>query len=531
MITIVIAEAPPRFNASISDTGFDALVMELVLLGLADIDPFGNVFPELAAELPTVENGGVVVDEDAGTMEVTWKLRQDIQWADGTPVTADDVIFTYAAIIDPDTGSWTQGIDYLDDVVKIDDYTVVMYFNTIYPGYLTIFGGEQIVIWPAHYCDPEQGFAAWDCGMQPLSNGPYILEEWVAGDHLAFVRNPNYYEAGKPSIDKIIVRIVPEASVRKEMLIRGDADVIMWATEAVVDDLQDEANVKVSISPFQRWVMRIFFNLAERGTLDPAATPHPILSDVRVRQAIRQAIDVDLISNEIFLGYSTPIWTEFFRDPFICDISRPAYDPEAAKALLEEAGWSDTDEDGVRECHGCQSAEEGYPMSMEFMTYAEYGEPLELTQQLIAEMLAEIGIELKLSVLEGSVLWADYASGGIEQTGDFDINMWDDGYFGIDPTDFMWELYYSAAAEPDMGWNVGRYLNEDVDAILDSAYTLDQETRQELFCQLAEILDQDIPNILMFSAINADAHSARLEGVQSTINDLVTWNVADWVVK
>ena len=340
MITIVIAEAPPSFNASISDTGFDALVMELVLLGLADIDPFGNVFPELAAELPTVENGGVVVDEDAGTMEVTWKLRQDIQWADGTPVTADDVVFTYAAIIDPDTGSWTQGIDYLDDVVKIDDYTVVMYFNTIYPGYLTIFGGEQIVIWPAHYCDPEQGFAAWDCGMQPLSNGPYILEEWVAGDHLAFVRNPNYYEPGKPSIDKIIVRIVPEASVRKEMLIRGDADVIMWATEAVVDDLQDEANVKVSISPFQRWVMRIFFNLAERGTLDPAATPHPILSDVRVRQAIRQAIDVDLISNEIFLGYSTPIWTEFFRDPFICDISRPAYDPEAAKALLEEAGWN-----------------------------------------------------------------------------------------------------------------------------------------------------------------------------------------------
>jgi len=103
MITIVIAEAPPSFNASISDTGFDALVMELVLLGLADIDPFGNVFPELAAELPTVENGGVVVDEDAGTMEVTWKLRQDIQWADGTPVTADDVVFTYAAIIDPDT--------------------------------------------------------------------------------------------------------------------------------------------------------------------------------------------------------------------------------------------------------------------------------------------------------------------------------------------------------------------------------------------------------------------------------------------
>src|SRR5574342_513765 len=87
-ITIVIAEDPPSFNPMVADTGYDALVMELVILGLTDVDPQGNVFPELAAELPTVENGGVLIDADAGTMSVTWKMRQDVQWQDSKPVTA-----------------------------------------------------------------------------------------------------------------------------------------------------------------------------------------------------------------------------------------------------------------------------------------------------------------------------------------------------------------------------------------------------------------------------------------------------------
>lgn len=105
-ITIVIAEDPPSFNPMVADTGYDALVMELVLLGMADIDPNGNVFPELAAELPTVENGGVTIDEEAGTMAVTWTMRQDILWQDGNQVTADDVLFTWNAISDPVNGTW-----------------------------------------------------------------------------------------------------------------------------------------------------------------------------------------------------------------------------------------------------------------------------------------------------------------------------------------------------------------------------------------------------------------------------------------
>jgi peptide/nickel transport system substrate-binding protein len=328
------------------------------------------------------------------------------------------------------------------------------------------------------------------------------------------------------------VRIVPDEAVRKTMLINGDADLDMWTTEPMIADLQNKPNVVVSQSPFNRWVMRLYFNLSAKGTNDPVGTPHPILSDVNVRRAIRMAIDVDTISKEFFLGYAQPTWTEFFRPPYQCtNIPRPKFDIEGAKAMLEAAGWTDTDGDGVRECHGCATgAPDGYKMEMDFITYAEYGEALNLTQQFIAEELKQIGIATNLSVVEGSVLWAASTDGGIEQSGNFDMDIYDDGYAGNDPTDYLWSYYYSAAAVPDAGYNYGDWINPDFDALLDEAYTLDESYRKDLFCQMGNILEDQLPEALLFTTINADTHSARLLGVQSTTNDVVSWNAADWTL-
>ena len=531
-VTIIIPEDPAAFSAYVADTGYSQMLMELVLIGLTDLDPDGNIFTELAAELPTIENGGVAFDEENWTMDVTWKLRDDIFWADGEPVTADDVIFTWETGTDPELGTWIEGVDYTDGLEKIDDYSFVIHYNTVYPNYLLQFGGEDFGVWPEHYCDASQGFMAWDCNRDPLSSGPYLLDEWETGDHLTFVRNPNYYEEGKPSIDKIFVQIVPEVSVAQQLMLQGDGDVQIWPTESVAESYKESDNVNVSFAPNERWVMRLIPNLATRGEIDSETYPHPILSDVQVRQALRMAIDVDTITEDIFLGYSTPVWTEFFRPPYECEIPKPAFDPTGAAALLEEAGWIDEDGDGVRECHGCTTgAEEGYPMSMEFIIYAEYGEELELAQQLIAEMWGDIGIETQLSMVEGTTLWSGYEDGGIEQSGDYDINMWDDGYPGIDPTDNqLWYFYHTDAGEPDFGWNVGRWSNEDFDAWLDEAYTLDEEYRAEVFCELAQILEDELPEILLFSAFDSSGVSARLHGVQATVNDTHTWNVADWTV-
>jgi len=529
-IVVVIPEDPPSFNPAVADTGYDTLVMNMVLLGMADIDPNGDTYPQLAAELPTQKNGDVLVNED-GTMAVTWKMRQDVQWSDGTPVTADDVIFTYNAIINPDTGAWIAGIDYVDSVEKIDDYTFTVNYNTIYPGYLTQFGGEQVAIWPAHYCDATQGFSAWDCARTPLSDGPYLLKEWVNGDHMTFVKNDNYFEKGKPAIDTVTVRIVPDEAVRKTMLINGDADLDMWSPEPMIADLTNKPNVVVSQSPYNRWVMRLYFNLAAKGTNDPLATPHPILSDVNVRRAIRMAIDVDTISKEFFLGYAQPAWTEFFRPPYQCTVPRPKFDIEAAKAMLTSAGWTDTDGDGVRECHGCKTgAPDGYKMEMDFITYAEYGEALNLTQQFIADELKQIGIKTNLNVVEGSVLWAASTDGGIEQNGNFDMDIYDDGYPGSDPTDFLSSYYSSAAAVPDDGYNYGNWVNPEFDSLLNQVLTLNEGTRKADFCKMANILENELPEALLFTAVNADSHSAMLQGVQSTTNDVVSWNIADWTL-
>jgi peptide/nickel transport system substrate-binding protein len=441
-------------------------------------------------------------------------------------------LFTWNAISDPDKGIWIPGSDYIDSVEQVDQYSFTVNYNTIYPGYLTQFGGEQLAVWPAHFCDAQQGFVAWDCGRQPLSNGPFVLDEWVEGDHMTFTRNENYSLSNKPEIEKVTVRIVPDDAVRKTMMMQGDADIDMWVNVNTASELQGSEAVKVSLSPTDRWVMRLFMNQAARGATDAAAEPHPILSDVRVRQAIRMAVDVDTINAEIFHGLAHPAWTEFFRPPYACEIPRPAFDPEAAKAALEGAGWKDTDGDGIRECHGCSTgAEEGYPMEMEFITYAEYGEPMELTQQLIAEMLGGIGMKLNITVVEGSVLWDLAENGGIEQSGNFDIDLWDDGYAGVDPTDYIWELYSQEAIEPGGGWNIMRWDNPTVDAQIDEAYTLDEEARRDTFCGIAAVIHEEVPIIHLFTVPNADAYSARLEGVESSVNDLVTWNIADWKIK
>ncbi|MFN2236712.1 MAG: peptide ABC transporter substrate-binding protein [Anaerolineales bacterium] len=528
-ITILIPDNPVAFNGLNTDTGYEQALGELIMLSVADVDPNGNIFPELAVEIPTIENGGVVFDEETWSMDVTWKIRDDVYWSDGEQLTVDDIIFTWDVVAEE---AWTPAVDYTESIEKIDDFTFVVHFyeGWIFPDYALQFGGEDFFIYPEHYCDAEQGFYEWDCDDEPLSSGPYVLEEWVADDHLTFVRNPNYYEAGKPAIDKVIVRITPEEAVEKTLMLEGDADIHYWPGEDIGKEYESQDNgVELLIAPTERWVMRLIPNLTMPG--DETA-PHPFLSDVRVRRALRMAVDVDTILEQVFLGYGEPVWTEFFRPPYnVCDIPRPEYDLEGAAALLEEAGWTDTDGDGIRECNGCPNAEDGTVMSMEFAIYAEYGETLELAQQLIAESFKEIGIDTELTMIEGAIMWAPAEDGGTEMAGNFELDMWDDGYPGLDPTDnIIWTYYLSNNLELE-GFNVGRYVNEDLDAWLDEAYTLDEEYRKEVFCEIAAILEEDLPQILLWSALDSHGVSERLQGVQPSANDPLTWNVADWTIK
>jgi len=258
------------------------------------------------------------------------------------------------------------------------------------------------------------------------------------------------------------------------------------------------------------------------------------LSDVRVRHAMRMAIDVDEIISGVYgtRGLFVPAWTEFFREPYKCDIPRPEYDLEGAKALLEEAGWSDTDGDGVRECRGCTTgAPEGYEMRVELLTYAGWGEEAELAQQLVAEDLEDMGMATDVGQAEGAVIWADAEEGGTEATGNYDVDFYDDGYAGDKIGDFLWDYYHSDAIDMDYGFNQVRWSNEEFDALLDEANnTVDHEARLEAFCRMAEIMDEELPHIWLWQGLGASAHSERLNGVVTNPNTAITWNIADWTL-
>jgi len=142
-----------------------------------------------------------------------------------------------------------------------------------------------------------------------------------------------------------------------------------------------------------------------------------------------------------------------------------------------------------------------------------------------------IGIKLNINVVEGSVLWDLAENGGIEQSGNFDIDIWDDGYAGVDPTDYVWETYSKAAMTPGNGWNFFRWDNPAVDELINETYTLDEQTRKETFCAIGDFINEDVPIIHLFTVPNADAYSARIDGPQSSVNDLITWNIADWKLK
>ncbi len=530
-ITILIPDNPAEFHGYGAGTGFEEVISEMVMLSVSEIDDQGNFYPELATEIPTVENGGVVMDEETRETTVTWHLREDVYWEDGEQVTADDVMFTWDAWVAAEI--WSGDLDATESVEKVDDFTIVVNYYFPNPTYALHFGGEDFPIFAEHYCDADQGYWEWDCNRQPLSNGPYTLLEWIPDDHLTFVRNENYFEEGKPYIDEIVFRIVPEESVKRAMMDEGDADIHYWPAENNAISYQEEGNgTKWVVSPTERWIMKLFPNTKARG--EPPGeeeAPHAFLADKRVRHALRMAIDVDTIINDIFLGFGEPVWTEFFRPPFNgCGIPRPEFDPAGAAALLKEAGWEDTDGDGVNECHGCEYAEEGDLMTMEFVIYAEYGETLEFAQQFIAEGWANIGLQTDLQIIEGTVLWAQVEDGGTELAGNFEMDMWDGGYAGVDPTGYMWDYYYYAS---DSEWNLANWTGEEAEtvaALIDELYTVDEEYRMEVFCDMALILEEELPSIVLFSTLEQFGLSDRLNGVRPTAFDIVTWNVADWTV-
>ncbi len=526
-IIVPIPIDPPSFNAYLNDTGYETLIGELVYGALAEIGPDGNFYPELALDLPTLANGGL---SDDG-LTVTWRLRPGVLWSDGEPFTSTDVRFTWQAL--RDSGIWAPGFDLIDNVETPDPLTAIVHYRQFYPNYLIQFGGNGVGVLPAHHCGPANQMLLWDCNFEPVSTGPFVLAQWIPGVRLTFTPNPNYFIPERPLASQLVFEIESDPDLRQRNLTRGNVHLDMWPEEAAINKMQDSGTVVVFWTNPARNVLRLVLNLSAPGRPDPAA-PHPILSNPQVRQALRHAIDLGYLNAEAFNNRAKVVETELYQ--LGCDIPPPLYyNAGLANALLDDAGWVlvDPENDPIRRCRGCGTAEEGSPLVLKSYTYVEFGDELLKAHQLIEEMMAAVGVKLEMKAVEGSDLWNTWDNNGIELRGNFDMNLWDDGYFGVDPTIYMTDLFDPRSIptrdNPLAGLNVSRYRNPALADLFDALHSpLPNNRRRALLCELAITLDQDLPHIPLLAFPDVYGISINLQGVAPHIYDAVTWNAGDW---
>jgi len=278
----------------------------------------------------------------------------------------------------------------------------------------------------------------------------------------------------------------------------------------------------------------MWFNLSKPFDGDPSAdAPHPILGDLRVRQAITMAVNRERINQELLEGRVFDIDSPFAVGWLKCEVEPFVYDPEGAKALLDEAGWRDEDGDGIREAHGVEGVEDGTPLSLNMNGYTGYS-TLELIELAVQEDLKAVGVDTKLENQEFAVIFGTWDDASPRLLGDYDILLFDAGWFAEPGKDIV--EYYSPTGVPSDentgGRNFLRWVREDVGEWIKAGNTTpDVEERRENFCQIADALREDIASFPLLQFSEGSVYSNRLHGYTVSTWEYATWDSQNWWVE
>ncbi len=460
-------------------------------------DPDGNPLPVLATEIPTVENGGV--SEDGKT--ITYHLREGVKWADGEDFTCEDVRFTFEAVKNPDNLVGSRlGYTSVTSVECPDELTAVVNYEEFYAPWITL----PLFVVPEHILGQYDSWNDVDWNRYLLGTGPFYVTENVSGDHVTYEKNPYYWEEGKPYLDKFIIRYVPGREAGLALFEAGEIDIFFGLTEAELAGVMDKPGLVVYNAKGNA-VERIIPNVSvpsgpNHGNPD---YPHPILGDVRVRRAIELAINKQAIVDDLLYGLADVATSEYPRgwaaDP---TLEPSAFDPEESRRLLEEAGWTDEDGDGVRECHGCLYAEEGTKAEITLNTTSL--KVRELAGALMIENLADVGILMHFEAQTPTELWGTWEEGGNGTQGTFDLQMWGD-WTPIEPQDALFNKFHSSqiplsATECGACWNWVRLSSEELDRLLEENASIpDQEVRKDNFSRIFHIINEEVASIYLYN--------------------------------
>ena len=489
--TLVIGsiQEPETLNPWLSATTVASEVINFIYEPLTRVDAEGNHQPVLAAEVPTVENGGISADFQT----YTYKLRSDVTWQDGTPFTADDVLFTYNAVANPEVNAPGRiNFQFIESVTAPDPQTVVFALNAPHGAFLETW---VTGILPKHIFD-GQDLNTTELNRAPSAGtGPYRFVEWRSGEVIIVERNENYWRDGA-NLDRIEYRIVPNSDSLLAMLEAGEIDMryVMTAEHVpIVGELEDYV---VSETPAHAY---FHFTINQQD---------PVLGDRLVRQALTYGLDKRTITETVLLDLVQPHYSPIAQPSWAYVEPNPKmeYDTARAGQLLDEAGWTG---EGTRQ-------KDGEPLHIRLMSIAGDTERQQVVQ-LAQAMWSEIGVEVEIEPVD----LATFVSQSTEGTYQIAYGFW--GY-GVDPST------YNGRWVSTSGSNFLKYNNPEVDQILTDALQLvDREERKALYARFQEIVIEDATNIWLYNRILFDAVKTRVRGfVPNPGSGTNTWNAHEW---
>ncbi|WP_397542951.1 peptide ABC transporter substrate-binding protein [Roseovarius salis] len=536
-VNIIYWQAPSIMNPYLSGGTKDLEAASLVLEPLARYDETGTIVPWLAREVPTVENGGVAED----LTSITWKLREGLTWSDGSPVTSEDVKFSWEYCT-AEGGGCAQVEKYggIAEIETPDALTAVVRFDGPKPFPYTAFVGAQAPILQKAQFEDCLGPRAPECteaNFYPVGTGPFVVDDFRPNDVIQFSANPHYREPDKPAFAKVLFKGGGDATAAgRAVLETGEYD-YAWNLQLAPDVLanMESAGKGEVISGFGTLVERIMINLtdpsaehgARRSTRDH---PHPFLTDEAVRKALSMAIDRELLV-EIGYGDAGRVTCNVLPAPDIyassANDSCKTQDIEGARKLLDQAGWTDSDGDGVRD-------KDGVELSIRYQTSTNAVR--QDFQALIKQWWSEIGVETELRNIDASVFFGgDPGSPDTFQKFYADVEMYANNFDGTDPEAYMSNWHCNQIPAPENQWqgnNMPRYCNPEYDALVEEMQrTGELEKRAELAKEMNDMLMQDYIMLPLVDRGRVSAKADSLGGVVLNTWDSELWNIADWYRK
>jgi len=522
VVRVAFTQEPDNLNPLYTNMWFVQVLRDMYLAtGLIDYNQKNEPIPWIAKEIPTAANGGISADGKT----ITYKLRNDVKWSDGVPLTADDYVFTWQMIMaDKNIVNSRDPFDvYVDKVEAPDPYTLVVMFKEPYaPWQAKIFSSvSSTQAIPKHVLEPvfqkDGTIDKADWNRSPtVGVGPFLFKEWQSGSHLIFTANPNFW-LGKPKLDQVFIKIVPDDAAQIAALKAGDTDIGVFIAYSDMPDLEKLGTlnlVEESSGYKESW----FFNLST----DAKTKGHSALQDPNVRKAIVMAVDREKIDKDLLLGRTKPAVTFWdgtpYADPSIQPIS---FDKAGAQKLLDDAGWK-VGTDGIR-------AKGGVKLKLRYRTTTR--EVRKNTQVIVQQMFKDVGIDVELINDSSDTFFNGYGDKGPIATGQYDIAEWSTAPAFPDPDFASWLCKEIPSDQNPSGTNDMFLCDKDLDALFQKeATTVDAAARTPIFFQIEKIISDKVYWASVWDDPDWWAVSKNLQNVKFS-GATPFWNVYEWDIK